>query len=253
MKALEIDDSLAEAQGVLANGRLLYEWDWSGTEQACKRAIELNPNYAWGHAIWSDWLFIMERQEEAFVEAQLSVELDPLSASLNFKLAHKLTLIRDYDRALEQAKKALELDPLFVSTHILLAHIYAWTGMYEESFATCEKVEALYGGSPFSKALPSLTLAMAGRTDQAKTILNELRRLPKLDPLSLILLAQTCSIMDLKTEALELLEVAYQERVSLLIYLNVMPTFGNIRSDPRYTDLLRRIGLPQISLPTSPS
>jgi eukaryotic-like serine/threonine-protein kinase len=253
LKALEIDDSLAEAQAVLANGRLLYEWDWSGTEQACKRAIELNSNYAWGHAIRSDWLFITERHEEAMVEAQLSVELDPLSASLNFKLAHKLTLIRDYDRALEQARKALELDPIFLSTHILLAHVYAWKGMYEESLATCEKVAALYGGSPFSKALLSLTLAMAGKTDQAKTILNELRRGPKLDPLSLVLLAQTCSIMDMKTEAFEFLEVAYQERVSLLIYLNVMPTFDNIRSDSRFADLLRRMGLPQLRPSTFPS
>jgi tetratricopeptide (TPR) repeat protein len=178
------------------------------------------------------------------VEAQLSVELDPLSASLNFKLAHKLTLIRDYDRALEQAKKALELDPIFLSTHILLAHVYAWKGMFEESLATCEKVAALYGGSPFSKALLSLTLAMAGKTDQAKTILNELRRGLKLDPLSLVLLAQACSIMDMKTEAFEFLEVAYQERVSLLIYLNVMPAFDNIRSDSRFADLLRRMGLP---------
>jgi adenylate cyclase len=214
-----------------------------------KRAIELNPNYAWGHAIWSDWLFIMGRQEEAMAQAKLAVELDPLSASLNFKLAHKLALIRDYDRALEQTQKALELDPMFLSTHILLAHVYGWKGMHEESLATCEKVTALYGRSPFS-ALPSLMLAMAGKTDQAKTILNELRQQQKLDPLSLILLAQTYSIMDVKPEAFEFLEVAYQERVSLLIYLNVMPTFDNIRSDPRFADLLGRMGLPQASVPT---
>ena len=183
-------------------------------------------------------------------EAQLAVELDPLSASLNFKLAHKLALIRDYDCALEQAKKALELDPLFVSTHLLLAQVYAWKGMNEESLATCEKVGALYGGLPFSKAYHSLMLVMAGKADQAKTILNELRQQQKLDPLSLITLAAVYSIIGERIEAFEFLEAAYRERVSLLIFLGAIPTFDNIRSDPRFADLLRRMGLPQASLPT---
>jgi TolB-like protein len=186
LKALEIDDSLDKAHGALTAVRLLYEWDWSAAEQSCKRAIEVNPNYAWGHANWSDWLFIMGRQEEAMAEAKLAVELDPLSASLNFKLGQKLYFRRDYDRAIELLQKALELDPNFVSTHGILAHVYAGKGMYEESLTTCEKVAALYGGSPFTKAFHSLMLAMAGKTDQAMTILNELRQQQKLDPLSLI-------------------------------------------------------------------
>jgi TolB-like protein/lipoprotein NlpI len=250
LKALEIDDSLDKAHGALTAVRLLYEWDWSAAEQSCKRAIEVNPNYAWGHANWSDWLFIMGRQEEAMAEAKLAVELDPLSASLNFKLGQKLYFRRDYDRAIELLQKALELDPNFVSTHGILAHVYAGKGMYEESLTTCEKVAALSGGSPFSKAFQGLMLAMAGKTDQAMTILNELRQQQKLDPLSLIVLAQTYSVMSEKTEAFESLESAYQERDFLLIFLGVIPAFDNIRSDPRFADLLRRMGLPQLRPPT---
>jgi tetratricopeptide (TPR) repeat protein len=250
MKALEIDDSLPEAHAVLAMVRLYYEWDWSGAEQACQRAIELNPNYAWAHAFWSDWLLIMGHPKEAMAEAQLAVELDPLSAPLNFKLGQKLYFRRDYDRAIELLQKALELDPNFVSTHGILAHVYAGKGMYEESLTTCEKVAALSGGSPFSKAFQGLMLAMAGKTDQAMTILNELRQQQKLDPLSLIVLAQTYSVMSEKTEAFESLESAYQERDFLLIFLGVIPAFDNIRSDPRFADLLRRMGLPQLRPPT---
>jgi TolB-like protein len=248
-KALEIDDSRPEAQAVLAYVRLLYEWDWSAAEQACKRAIELNPNYAWGHAIWSDWLFIMGRHEEAMAEAQLAVELDPLSASLNFKLGQKLAWRGDRDRAMEQLQKALEFDANFVWTHVMLAHVYAWKGMYQESFLACEKVASLYCGSPYSTAMRGLILAIIGETAKASAVLNESKKQPKLDSLSLISLAEAHSLLGEKDEAFQLLEVAYQDRVGVLIFLDALPNFKSIRADPRYADLLRRMGLPQGPLP----
>ena len=253
LKALEIDDSLADAHMVLAIVRLDYEWDWPAAEQACKRALELNPNLAWAHSFWSDWLLIMGRHQEAMAEAHLAVELDPLSASLNFKLGQKLFWRGNYERALEQLLKALEFDPNFVFTHVILAHVYAWKGMFEESLATCEKVASLYGGSLYSRAMPGLILAIAGKTDEAKRIVDEVKGHPKLDPLSLISLAETHSVMGEKKEAFEILEAAYQERNGLLIFLGVLPYFDNIRSDPRFADLLRRMGLTQLQSPTSPS
>ncbi len=243
-KALEIDDSLAEAHAVLGWVRLFNEWDWSGAEHTCKRAIELNPNYAWGHAIWADWLLVMGRLEESIAEEGLAVELDPLSAGLNARLGSKLSLRGDYDRALEQFQKALELDPNIVFTHLTLATTYARKGMYEEGLAMCQKVASLCGSSPLSRALSSLILAMAGRTDEAQKIVSELKGYRKLDSWSLILLAGTCSVMGEKTEAFEILEVAYQERGSWLVFLGAYPSFRNIRADPRYADLLHRMGLP---------
>jgi len=103
---------------------------------------------------------------------------------------------------------------------------------------------SLCGSSPLSRALSSLILAMAGKTDEAQKILSELRGSRKLDSLSLILSAQTCSVMGEKTEAFEFLEVAYQERGSWLVFLGALPSFRNIRTDPRYADLLRRMRLP---------
>jgi TolB-like protein len=243
-KALEIDDSLADAHAVLGHVRLFYEWDWSGAEQTCKRAIELNPNYAWGHAIWSDWLVVMGRLDEAIAEERLAVELDPLSAGLNARLGAKLGLRGDYDRALEQLQKALEFDPNLVFTHISLARTYSRKGMHEEGLATCQKVVSLCGSSPLGRALSSLILARAGKTDEAQKILSELKGHQKLDSRSLILLAETRSVMGQKTGAFDFLEVAYQERGSWLVFLGAYPSFNNIRTDPRYADLLRRMGLP---------
>ncbi len=253
LKALEIDESLAEAYTSLAGVRLNYEWDWSGAEQACKRALELNPNFAWAHSVWSDLLLVMGRHQEAITEAQHGVELDPLSLGLNLKLGQRFFDTGNYDRAFEQLQKTLELDPNFVFTHIMLAHVYAWKGMYEESLLTCEKVASLYGDRPYSRALPSLILALAGKTDEAKKILNELKGQPKLDALSLISLASTACLLGEKNEAFALLEVTYQERVSFLIFLGVYPTFDSLRSDQCFADLLRRMGLPQLRSTTSPS
>ncbi len=189
----------------------------------------------------------------AILEAQLGVELDPLSAGLIFRLGQKLCYRRDYDRALEQLQKALEFDPNFVWTHGLLAQVYAWKGMYEESLAACEKVANLRGDSPYSRTLRSLILAIAGKTDEAKVILNKLKRHPKLDSIALVYLAETYSVLGEKDEAFEFLEAAYKETVRLLMFLGNRPAFDNLRSDPRYADLLRRMGLPQLRSATSPS
>jgi TolB-like protein/Tfp pilus assembly protein PilF len=244
LKALEINDSLAEAHAFLAAVMLYYDWDWPGAEHACKRALELNPNYAEGHNLWSEWLFITGRQEEAMAESHLAVELDPLSAGRNFNFGQKLLWTGDNERAIEQLKKALEFDADFPWAHISLAQAYALRGMYEESLAACERVASLFGGNPHSRALRSLILAMAGKTEEAKTILNELNERPKLDPMALIRSAESWSVLGKKDKAFQFLEAAYQDRASPLIYLDVRPTFDNIRSDPRFVDLRRRIGLP---------
>ena len=121
--------------------------------------------------------------------------------------------------------------------------------LHEEGLAMCQKVVSLCGSSPLGRALSSLILAMAGKTDEAQKILSELKGYRKLDSWSLILLAETCSVMGEKTEAFEFLEVAYQERGSWLVFLGAYRNFSNIRTDPRYVDLLRRMGLPQVPHP----
>src|SRR5262249_39986418 len=158
----------------------------------------------------SEWLLIMGRHEEAITEAQLGMELDPLSASLIFNLGQRLCCIRAYDRALQQLQKALELDPNFIWAHVYLAQVFAWKGRYEDSLAACEKVVSLLAGNTYSRALGGLILATVGRTDEAKTILNDLKNQPKLDSMTLISLADTYSVLGEKDEAFEFLERARQ-------------------------------------------
>jgi len=186
----------------------------------------------------------MGRLDEALAEERLAVELDPLSPGLNARLGTKLLLEGDYDGALEQLQKALEFDPNLVFTNMSLAHTYSRKGMHEEGLATCQRVVSLGGSKPLGRALSCLILARAGKTDEAQKILSELKGHQKLDSRSLILLAETCSVMGQKTECFEFLEVAYQERGSWLVFLGAYPNLSNIRTDPRYADLLRRMGLP---------
>jgi tetratricopeptide (TPR) repeat protein len=250
LKTLEIDDSLAHAHAALGRVHLYYDWDWSRAEHELRRAIELNPNYAWVYLNWSDLLMVLGRDEEAIAEARRLVELDPLWAGAYMKLGQLLCYTRDYDRALEQIQRSLELDSNFIWTNAFLPQVYAWKGRYDEGLAACEKLASLLEGKPCSTALRSLILAMAGRSDEAKAILTELKKRPKLDAVALMGIADAYSVLGEKDEAFAFLEGAYQERAGWLIFLGIRPTFDNIRSDPRFADLLRRIGLPQTSVPT---
>jgi tetratricopeptide (TPR) repeat protein len=204
----------------------------------------LNPNYAWAYLNWSDLLLVLGRDEEAIAEARRLVELDPLWAGAYMKLGQLLCYTRDYDRALEQIQRSLELDSNFIWTNAFLPQVYAWKGRYDEGLAACEKLASLLEGKPYSTALRSLILAMAGRSDEAKAILTELKKRPKLDAVALMGIADTYSVLGEKDGAFAFLEAAYQERAGWLIFLGIRPTFDNIRSDPRFADLLSRIGLP---------
>jgi tetratricopeptide (TPR) repeat protein len=152
---------------------------------------------------------------------------------------------------LESLQKALELDPNSVFVYAYLAQAYAGLGSYADSLAECETVERLYVGNAYCKSLRSLILAVVGNLDEATSIVSEFKRQPKIDSLSLIYLAEACSVMGKKDEAFAFLEAAYRERSTMLIFLGIKPTFGNIRSDPRFAGLLHRMGLAQLSDTTS--
>jgi len=244
LKALEIDETLADAHVSLGVAQAFYEWDWSGGERSLKRALELNPNYAWAHFCYGSWLLYMGRRQEGLAEVRRSVELDPLSANFSSGLAFQFYLARDYDHALEQYQKALELDPNFVYTRPLLARVYSEKGMHEEAIRECEEMVSLSGGVPFSKVTLGLVLAKAGQLDEARKILEELKGQPKLDNISEYLVAALHAILGEKEEAFKLLERAYEQRNNWLVFLSA-PTFDSLRDDPRFADLCRRIGLPE--------
>jgi len=244
LRALEIDESVAEAHTALGAVEFFYEWDWSGAERSLKRALELNPNYAWAHLYYGLFLLVVGRRQEALAEARRSVELDPLSANFSHTLGMVFYFVRDYDRALEQLQKTLELDPNLVVAHGVLARAYSEKGMHEEAIRECGEAAHLSGGASLSKVTLGAVLAKAGQLDEARKILEELKRQPKQDIFSEFFVAGLHATLGEKDEAFELLEKAYGQHNPWLVRLR-FPPFDNLRDDPRFADLCRRIGLPE--------
>jgi len=244
LRALEIDESLADAHTALGALQAYYEWDLRGAERSLKRALELNPNYAWAHYYYGYWLLITGGHDEALAEMHRSVELDPLSVNFSSSLGYLFYLLRDYDRALEQLQKTLELDPKFILAHLGLGRVYSEKGMHEEGIRESEEAVRLSGGAPYSKASLGLSLAKAGQLDEAHKILEELKRQPKQENIADHLVPALHATLGEKDEAFAILERAYEKHNVWLVYLST-PSFDSLRDDPRFADLCRRIGLPQ--------
>jgi tetratricopeptide (TPR) repeat protein len=172
------------------------------------------------------------------------VELEPLSPSTNLVLGAWLFFARQYDQAVEQLRKTLELDPNIVRPRELLVFVYAHKGMYAEAMAECEKIRPLPGGNLVSRALLGYVYALAGKRDEALSILEELKPLLEGNLLLLYRAALLCTALNERDQAFELLNKACDERFALMIYFQVYPTLDNLRSDPRFQDLLRRMNFP---------
>ncbi|MEE9234358.1 MAG: tetratricopeptide repeat protein, partial [Candidatus Acidoferrales bacterium] len=242
-RALQMDENLAEAYATLGLALREYDWDWAGAEQAFGRALELNPNYATAHH-WYAWaLSDLGRHEEAIAEIKRAQELDPLSLIISRNVATMLWRARRYDEAIEKAEKALQLDPDFAATHTVLGLAYVEKEMYEQAIAELEKAKALSGNRPsFSLAY---AYARAGKRTEALRELEGLLELAKREYTYLGGIAFVYGALGEKDRAFEWLERAYRERGHHMARLKVDPSFDSLRDDPRFQDLLRRVGLPE--------
>ena len=240
LKALEIDDTLAEAHTSLAIVKAGYDWHWSGGEREFQRAIALNPDYAMAHMWYGFTLALMGRFDEAIAEAKRALELDPLSLNINWFLGLVYIFARQYDQAIEQYRKALELDPNFFMLHAFLGIAYVHKSMYKEGIAEFEKAVAI---SPSNLSLSFLGYgyAAAGRRVEAQKVLDKLNELSKRKYVPALHRAIIYAGLVEKDKAFEWLEKAYEERYTIAIKVN--PVFDPLRSDPRFKDLLRRMNL----------
>jgi serine/threonine protein kinase/Tfp pilus assembly protein PilF len=245
LQALALDQGLSQAHAALAFTQLWQDWDWSGGEKESRRALELNPDDALAHIVYSFALIVAGRAEEAVAEVRRAVELEPLSPAINFQWAGMLLLTGQYDQAIEQLKKTLELDPNVMPPRGVLASLYAYKGMYAEAMAECEAMRLLAGFELLSRAVLGYVYALAGRRDDALNILEELKPLPKGNLLLRFRAALIWAALNERDQAFALLEELYEERFFMLAYLRAQPYFENLRSDPRFEDLLRRMRLPQ--------
>jgi eukaryotic-like serine/threonine-protein kinase len=244
MRALEIDPDLAEGHASLGQLKEV-EWDWAGAEKEYRRASELNSNYPTTHHWYALFLLEMKRNDEAITEIRLAQKLDPLSPIINNVLGLMLQTAGKYDSAIEQWKRTLELEPTFPESHLWLSKAYWGKGLYQEAITEANKAASYSGRTPRYIAGVGYALAVAGKRAEAHNIIDELIRSSKSGYVSPFYIAGIHSTLGEQDRAFEWLEKAYQVRDDELTWVNDDRVFDSIRSDPRYADLLRRIGLPQ--------
>lgn len=242
MKSMAIDDTLAEPHASLAYVRAFYEWDWSGAEREFERAIELQPNYAVAHHFYSFYLAAMGRLDEAIVEEKQAHELDPISLIISTNIGMYLYYARQYDKAIERCRKTLRMDPTFFPAHIFIGLAYEQKGMYEEAVAELEKAISLSGGD-LSLAGLGHAYAVSGKRDEAQKLLNELNEQSQQRYVSPYYMAMISAGLGEHDQSFEWLDKACKDRSGWLVFIKVDPNLDGLRSDPRFTDLLLRIGL----------
>jgi tetratricopeptide (TPR) repeat protein len=241
-KALELDESLAEAHLALANLKV-NAWDWNIAEQEYQRAMELNPNLADAHRWYSTYLTVKGRHEQAIAEGKRARELDPLSLTVSADLGFAILFARHYDEAIESLKKTLELDQNLTQALIYLGYAYAAKGMYVEAIAKYQAAIKLNEDSSSTQIYLGAAYAKAGERGKAQAILKRLQTSNTyVSPGELPVLYIA---LDEKEQAFASLEKAYAGHDLQLQWLGVDPSFDSLRSDPRFQDLLRRVGLPQ--------
>ncbi len=242
-KALEIDDTLAEAHTSLGLVKKEYEWDFAGAEKDFKRAIELDPNYATAHQWRAENLVTLKRFDEALSEMNKARELDPFSLIINSEVGWVLHHAGRYDEAISQLRKTVELDPNFVRTHFFFGRVYEQKGMYKEAISSTEKAIKLSNGNTLFKASLAHIYATAGQKPEAEKILRELEKRSKTEYVSPFAFALIYTGLDEKDLAIEWLEKAYKQRDTILFNYIRDPQLKNLYSEPKFAELLRRVDL----------
>src|SRR5437588_1467408 len=244
-RALAIDEKLAEAHTSLGLVKRDYDWDWPGAEQEFKRAIELNPNYPTAHQWYAVYLSALGRHQEAIAEIKRALELDPLSLLVNSVTARVLYFARQYDEAIEQSRKTIEMDRRFTATYQHLGSSYAQKGMYAQAVATFQELNKVAPDSINALASLARADALAGKTDETRKILAQLKELSARRYVSPYRVAMIYAALGDKEQTFAWLEKAYQERANMLVFLKVEPQLDGLRSDPRFASLVQRVGLSQ--------
>jgi TolB-like protein/Flp pilus assembly protein TadD len=241
--ALRLNPRLAEAQAVLGNVSMSYDWDLPAAEKELRRAIELNSNDPTAHEWYCHLLIVEGRNTEALTEARQALDLDPVSPLFHTVLAETYYFRREYDAAIEEAQQVVKLHPGFLPAQFWLGSAYREKKMFPQAVETFQRARQVSGDIPALLMAYGHTQALAGNAGEARAALQKLQQLagtrfvPNLYPAAIhVGLGEA-------DEAFRLLDLAYQERIDRLVYLNVDPMADPIRSDPRFAQLMAKIGL----------
>ncbi|HMI53998.1 MAG TPA: tetratricopeptide repeat protein [Candidatus Saccharimonadales bacterium] len=243
IKALELDGALGEAHNSLAFCLDGFDWDLDSAGKEFRRAIELNPGYATAHH-WYAWhLALLRRYDEALAEMRKAENLDPLSLIINADLAELLALAHSYDESILQSRKTIEMDANFALAHNHLGQAYLQKHMNDEAVAELQKAVQLSAGSPTCMANLARAYVASGKTSEAVKLLNDLKK--RSSPVSSHAseIAVIYTALGDRGQAMHWLEKGYEERFNPGVLLR--PGFDPLRSDPRFQDLVGRIGLPR--------
>ncbi len=239
-----LDEKLAEAHATLGGVLKYFDYDMAGAEREYRRAIELNPSYASAHQWYFLLLTCQERWDEALSEIRKALDLDPFSLIINCNLGEYFQYRRDYKKAIEQFNKVLEMDPGYAQAHRGLYNSYFLSTTYEEALDELKKIEKLRPGAVYQKSRLAALYIRMGKVEEARKLVASLeKRAIKneyVDPLGLAFLRFDLGDVD---RGFEWLEQAYRERDGHLPYIRILRSLDRVRTDPRYTSLLKRINL----------
>jgi DNA-binding winged helix-turn-helix (wHTH) protein/TolB-like protein len=242
-RAIELDGTLAEPHASLGLIAMNFDWDWATAEKEYRRAIALNPNYATAHHWYAEYLAAVGRADESVAEIGRARALDPLSVIINSDTGKYLYFARRYDQAIAQFQKTLELDADFFDAHFYLGLTYAEKGLYAEAVAQLERVKNS-GDRAWVLAGFGYIYGRQGRKDAARQVLKELRQLSSHSRLAPVALAVVYAELGEEDQALVWLEQGYNVRCVGLTGLKSAPAYDSLRPDPRFADLIRRVGFP---------
>ncbi|HKZ79700.1 MAG TPA: tetratricopeptide repeat protein [Pyrinomonadaceae bacterium] len=244
-KALKIDETLAAAHASLAVVTDWYDWDWPNAEREYKRAIELDPNDPRSHQFYSWFLAEHGREEEAITEAKRAQQLDPISPEQGIYLGQVLLFVRHYDEAIDVLQKTVELDKTFWLSHNFLGRGYEQKGRLPEAIEEFQQAIRLEPAAAENRSILGHADAVSGNKVQALKVINELKELSKSSYVPPYNIAIVYAGLGDKDQAFAWLERAFEERSGYLTWLTTDPQLDSLRSDQRFADLVRRVGLPQ--------
>ncbi|MFZ1973820.1 MAG: protein kinase [Candidatus Acidiferrales bacterium] len=244
LTALQFDPDLGEAHTPLAAVLWLHDWKWAEAQKEFARSLELSPCYATANHWYAEYVMTTGRPIEAIAKMKASQELDPLSLIINVAIAWASYMARRYGDALEQLLRTVELDPNYPVTYWILGLLYRITGRYDLAIGAGEKSVSLSGGSPLMRAALAHTYGKAGRSDDARRVFDELKELANCKYVAPHFFAGIHIGLGDYDRAMKYLEKSYEEHSHWLIYLHIDPSMDELRSDSRFKDLLKRVGLP---------
>jgi adenylate cyclase len=244
-QALQHGGSFAAVHTTAASAKLWYAWDWAGAESSFKQALDLSPNNAAAHHRYAWYLIIMGRLDDAIVVMNRAHELNPLSPGIGKNMGQVFYFARQYDQAIAQFRRTIEMEPTFRMAYSGLVYAYLQKGMHAEALGVCQEMLNRWGRDPQSLWDLGYAAAVSGKQDQARQVLAELHERAQQTYVKPLASAWILIGLGAKDLAFTWLDQAYTEHDPYLTLLNADPAYDSLRADPRFTTLLKKVGLGQ--------